>query len=101
MSLSILFIVASFTIEDFCCFCFHNVQPYTIVVVDADIIEKKWCKSFFVEDVKLPFYTATKWLYVVVLSSPAFFHGIAILQNNVLQNAIVHIMMIVFFEEEK
>ena len=53
---------------------------------------KKWCKSFFVEDVKLPFYTATKWLYdVVVLSSPAFFHGIAILQNNVLQNAIVRI----------
>ena len=53
---------------------------------------EKWCKSFFVEDVKLPFYTATKWLYdVVVLSSPAFFHGIAILQNNVLQNAIVRI----------
>ena len=53
---------------------------------------KKWCKSFFVEDVKLPFYTATKWLYdVVVLSSPAFFHGIAILQNNVLQNAMVHV----------
>ena len=30
-------------------------------------------------------------MYVVVLSSPAFFHGIAILQNNVLQNAMVHV----------